>query len=126
LYQNITILQEKCLSIKYLRDVDLVVPPEPSDLRNNIFQLCQEYDFSPKVSVEAFDRELMTHFISLGFGAAVINRSYKLQKALVGIPIKEMHSIKYYLLHRKHQYFFSDLKLFKNIIIQEVSKEEIF
>jgi DNA-binding transcriptional LysR family regulator len=114
------------ISIEQFRDVDLVAPPEPSDLRKNIFELCQQNDFTPNISVEAFGWELMNHFVSLGFGAAVINSCCRLRKGLVGIPIKEMQSIKYYLLHRKNQHFFDDLKLLKKSIIKEVSKEEIF
>jgi DNA-binding transcriptional LysR family regulator len=117
---------KRSISIGQFREVDLIVPPEPSDLRKNTLKLCQEYDYIPKVSVEANGWELMTHFVSLGFGAAVVNSCCRLRKGLVGVPIKEMKSTNYFLLHRKDQYFFEELKLLKDEIIQEVSKEEVF
>jgi DNA-binding transcriptional LysR family regulator len=117
---------KRSASIDQLRHIELVVPPEPSELRSTIFSLCQKFDFVPKISVEASGWELMTHFVSLGLGAAVVNSCCRLKKGVVGIPIKEMQSTDYFLLHRKDQHLFDELKLLKHEIIQEVPKEEIF
>ncbi|MEJ2395564.1 MAG: LysR family transcriptional regulator [Candidatus Thiodiazotropha sp.] len=118
--------KNKRVSITQFRDLDLVLPPEPSDMRQTIFSHCQEYDFVPKISVEASGWELMTHFVSLGLGATVVNSCCRLKKGLVGIPIKELHSTDYFLLHRKDQFIFDDLKHLKESIIRETQKAEIF
>jgi LysR family transcriptional regulator, low CO2-responsive transcriptional regulator len=118
--------KNKRVSIRQFRDLDLVLPPDPSDLRKTIFSHCQEYDFVPKISVEASGWELMTHFVSLGLGATIVNSCCRLQRGLVGIPIKELHCTDYFLLHRKDQFFFDDLKHLKESIIRETQKAEIF
>jgi DNA-binding transcriptional LysR family regulator len=114
------------ITIDYLRTVELIIPPEPSELRSIIFSLCQQHDFVPKISVEASGWELITHFVSLGLGVAVVNSCCRLKKGVVGIPIKGMLSTDYYLLHRKDQHLFDELKLLKDEIIKEVSKEEVY
>jgi LysR family transcriptional regulator, low CO2-responsive transcriptional regulator len=118
--------QHKSISVEQFKELSFVIPPEPSDLRATIFRLCQEHNFVPNISVEASGWELMIHFVAVGLGAAVVNSCCKLQKGVVGIPIKQMSSTDYYLLHRKDQHLFDELKLLKKTLIQQVSKEEIF
>jgi LysR family transcriptional regulator, low CO2-responsive transcriptional regulator len=118
--------KQKRISIDKLRELDLIAPPEPSDLRATLTALCREFGFTPKIAVEASGWELMTHFVSLQLGATVVNSCCRLRKGLIGIPITEMPSTDYYLVHRREQYIFDELQLFKQEIIREVNNEEIF
>ncbi len=117
---------QKRIAIDKLRELDLIAPPEPSDLRATLTALCREFGFTPKIAVEASGWELMTHFVSLQLGAAVVNSCCRLRKGLIGIPITEMPSTDYYLVHRREQYVFDELQLLKREIIREVNNEEIF
>jgi LysR family transcriptional regulator, low CO2-responsive transcriptional regulator len=93
--------RRKKLSIAELQGIELIVPPLGRPHRETLARTFREHEVNWKVALEASGWELMTHFVNLGLGAAIINGCCRIPGTLKAIPIKEFPVVNYYLLTKR-------------------------
>lgn len=108
----------KQIRIQELDSLSLIVPPKPSVLRDLLDSVFSTHKIRMEVAVEAGGWELMLQFVSLGFGVTIVNGCCKISPDLVSIPIRDLPSTKYYLLNRREQFEFRELKALKVEIVK--------
>ena len=91
----------KRLALDDLENLELIVPPLGKPHRETLARTLRTHNVSWKVSVEAPGWDLMTHFTSLGLGAAVINGCCLIPDGLKGIPINGYPHVNYYLVRKR-------------------------
>jgi DNA-binding transcriptional LysR family regulator len=106
------------VSIKDLDSLPLIVPPKPSPFRDELEATFARNESDLNAAVEANGWELMLHFVSLGFGSAIVNGCCKLTTNLRAIPVVDLPVIKYYLLSRPQQYLFPELVSLREEILK--------
>ncbi len=112
----------KRIHVSHLDQIPLVVPPSPSALRDLLRQRLHSEGAELQVALEATGWELMLHFVQLGFGAAVVNGCCRLPRGVQAVPIVDLPTTDYYLLHRREQYFFPALNSLRARIIRKIKE----
>lgn len=119
---NHELADRKSIGVQKLADLPIIVPPEPSALRQLLTRALGEHNLTPKVTLEASGWELILHFVSLGLGVAVVNGCCRLPEGTRAIAIRDLPPTEYYLLHRREQFFNSHLLALKKSIIHRTSE----
>lgn len=75
--------------------LELIAPPAPRPQRRALEQLLLGLDW--KVSAEATGWDMVLHFLTLGFGAAVVNSFCPIPKGFVARPLEGFPQVEYSL-----------------------------
>jgi hypothetical protein len=87
-----------------LRDLDgasLVVPPQHRPHRIMLEQAFRRADVRWSVAVEAEGWPLISQFVALGVGLAVVNGCVPAPAGLVGRPVTDLPDITYHAVHQR-------------------------
>jgi len=90
--------KRKKLAAGDLDDLPLMVPPDPSPLRESIRAMLGRENKSFNVVMDAPGWELAMHFVSLGMGATVVNGCCRPPRGTRAIPLRGFPSTTYYLV----------------------------
>jgi DNA-binding transcriptional LysR family regulator len=91
----------RLIRLRDLEGVRLVAPGAGSPHRVMLEQALGRVEVPWSVSVEATGWELMTHFVELGLGLAVVNACCRLPSTLTARPVPELSSVQYTVLWRR-------------------------
>lgn len=111
----------KSISVKGIKNRDLIVPSEGRPHREMIARILKMNGVPWQIAVEADGWELAIEFVKLGMGAAIVNGCCKLPKNVRGVPIKDFPGTSYYLLSRKKFKMTQDQELLFRLIASHVS-----
>lgn len=87
--------KRRSLKARELLGETLILGPPGSPHRQAVVQAIGSSQLS--VAVEAGGWDLMAHFARIGLGVAIVNDFVELPRELVGIPIKDIASIRYWI-----------------------------
>jgi DNA-binding transcriptional LysR family regulator len=105
--QNLVVRRDHPLASRRsirLADVEgaeLVVPPPERPLRILLERALSAAGVGWSVAVEVEGWTLMTHFVRLGVGLAVVNGCVGVGDPLVSVPISDLPSVAYYAVHQR-------------------------
>jgi LysR family transcriptional regulator, low CO2-responsive transcriptional regulator len=86
-----------------LRDIDgadLVVPPPQGPQRSALEAALRAAQVDWSVAVEAEGWPLISHFVALGVGLAVVNGCVPAAAGLASRPVRDLPSVSYFAVHR--------------------------
>jgi LysR family transcriptional regulator, low CO2-responsive transcriptional regulator len=101
--------RRKQVQMAELQGLRLVVPPADRPMRANLGRALQSAGIDWEPAVEATGWPLMTHFVSLGLGLAIVNEFCRLPPSVVARPIVDLPRVHYYLVRRAGSRFSDDV-----------------
>ena len=85
-----------------LQGETLIVPPSGSPFRESLEGYLRQHGVTWSIGVEASGWALMTHFVTLGMGVAVVNGCCAIPAGCRGIPLRGIPDVQYSLLTPRH------------------------
>jgi LysR family transcriptional regulator, low CO2-responsive transcriptional regulator len=99
-----------------LQGLRLVVPPADRPMRAHLGRALQSADIEWEPAVEATGWPLMTHFVSLGLGLAIVNEFCRLPPGVIARPIVDLPRVHYYLVRRSGTRISDDVARLESIL----------
>lgn len=106
----------KSVGLKQLNNLPMILPPNPSPMRESLTTVLEHEGYELSVALEASGWEPMMHFASLGLGATIVNGCCRPPRGTVAIPIPSLPSTRYYLLHMNDLSFSDGMREFYRCI----------
>ncbi|GAB3282286.1 LysR family transcriptional regulator [Kineosporia babensis] len=91
--------QAQC-TLKDLAGLPLLLPPPERPHRQELARALLDAGVSIAVAAEVDGWDLMTHFVALGLGAAVVNGCVSAPENVVAIPIRDLPDVRYWAVWR--------------------------
>ena len=91
----------RSVRLKDLEGEALVVPPKTRPHRRALERALLDQGVRWSVAVEAEGWDLLVQFVRLGIGPAVVNGSVRTTSAVRTVPVKDLPSVRYYLITRR-------------------------
>ncbi|NVB39293.1 LysR family transcriptional regulator [Pseudenhygromyxa sp. WMMC2535] len=95
--------ERAAVELEDLAGLSLIVPPRDRPLRRALASALDERGVDWSVAVEASGWALILQLAALGVGAAVVNDFCRLPRGLVGVPVRDLPSLRYVALRRARQ-----------------------
>ena len=89
------------LTLADLAGLALAVPPAGRPHREALARALHDGDVPWTVAVEADGWDLMTQFVSLGLGCAVVNGCVRMPSGVVAVPIRDLMRVQYWATWRE-------------------------
>lgn len=100
---NHRLADRRTVRLKDLQGEALVVPPKTRPHRQQLERSLLDAGVDWSVAVEAEGWDLLVQFVRLGIAPAVVNGFVRTPAAVRAIPIKDLPSIRYYLVTRRNR-----------------------
>jgi DNA-binding transcriptional LysR family regulator len=92
--------RRRTVALRDLAGAGLVLPPEPRPHRTMLEQSLRAAGVEWTVAVEAEGWPLITHFVALGVGVAIVNGIVPAPPGLVARPVTDLPTVAYHAVHR--------------------------
>ncbi|GAB2605286.1 LysR family transcriptional regulator [Paractinoplanes abujensis] len=92
--------RRRSVTMRDLAGESLVVPPSPRPQRILLEQGLRSAGADWTVAVEAEGWPLITHFVTLGVGLAIVNGCVPVPRGLTAKPVTDLPSVTYHVVHR--------------------------
>lgn len=118
--------RRRSIGLKMLDGLPLICPPKPSPMREMVsgWLHASGLRFNPVMDAEGW--ELLLHFASLGFGAAVVNGCCRRPSGTVSIRLPDLPKTRYYLLGQRDEYAFPELEWMRKCVLKHAKKPRMF
>ena len=118
--------KRKVASVKDLHELPLIVPPDPSPLREMIHVILRRegLSFTPVMDIQGWD--LAMHFVSLGMGATIVNGCCCPPDGTHAIRLCGFPNTTYYLIENPHSISRSKKLELRQKILEGAANVEIF
>ena len=80
--------------------------------------------FNPVMDAEGWD--LLMHFASLGFGAAIVNGCCRPPERAVAVRLPDLPKTRYYLVSHRDEFQFPQLQALRNAILKNARNVKLF
>lgn len=120
------LVAKKFVRLKALDGLPLICPPAPSPMRATIaswFEL-EGLRFNPVMDAEGWD--LLMHFASLGFGAAIVNGCCRPPERAVAVRLPDLPKTRYYLVSHRDEFQFPQLQALRSAILKNARNVRLF
>ncbi|MAS97262.1 MAG: transcriptional regulator [Verrucomicrobiales bacterium] len=116
----------KTIRLRNLDGLPLICPPQPSIMRETIagFMQAEGAQFNPVMEVQGW--EMMMHFASLGYGAAVVNGCCRPPEGSVAIRLPDLPKTRYYLLCDEARFLSTNTTLLRDLIVRHARSVAFF
>ncbi|XVU21028.1 LysR family transcriptional regulator [Actinoplanes sp. CA-054009] len=92
--------RRRTVRLRDLAGESLVVPPQHRPQRIMLEQALRTAGAAWTVAVEAEGWPLITHFVALGAGLAIVNGCVPVPRGLSGIPVRDLPPVTYHVVHQ--------------------------
>ncbi|MFF5081733.1 LysR family transcriptional regulator [Actinoplanes sp. NPDC000266] len=92
--------RRRSIRLRDLAGESLVVPPQHRPQRVMLEQALRTAGAAWTVAVEAEGWPLITHFVALGAGLAIVNGCVPVPRGLAGVPVKDLPPVTYHVVHQ--------------------------
>ncbi|MEM7704198.1 MAG: LysR family transcriptional regulator [Pseudomonadota bacterium] len=116
----------KSVVVADLDDLPMILPPQPSPLRDMVRNSIKEQNLRFNPVMEAPGWELAMHFASLGLGATIVNGCCIPPRQTKAIPLRGFPSTTYYLIERPSGQFLKAAKELRSCILKHAGSVTLF